>query len=124
MSDNSSDSASKFITEINSSELQPIDPARRFVTKELAQLEVYGRMGKIFCKMANLSQSGAFFEIINSNYIPRTGDLVRITILLRQINKSHFIDAEIVWCKGLGFGLSFLTKDLLLAKLYSRSNPA
>lgn len=96
--------------------------SKRFYTKELAQLEVYGRMGKIFCKMANLSQSGAFFEIINSNYIPRTGDLVRITILLRQLNKTHLLDAEIIWCKGLGFGLSFLTRESLLSKLYNRGN--
>lgn len=96
--------------------------SKRFYTKELAQLEVYGRMGKIFCKMANLSKSGAFFEIINSNYIPRTGDLVRITILLRQLNKTHLLDAEIIWCKGLGFGLSFLTRESLLSKLYNRGN--
>ena len=97
------------------------DPqAKRFLTKELAQIEVYGRMGKVFCKMSNLSQSGAFFEIINSNYMPRSGDLVRVTILLRQINKSHTLDAEIVWCKGLGLGLNFLKKTELLHKLAGR----
>lgn len=98
------------------------EPARskRFITKELAQIEVYGRMGKVFCKMSNLSQSGAFFEIINSNFIPRAGDLVRVTILLRQINKTHIIDAEIVWCKGLGVGLNFLKKNELMQKLAGR----
>ena len=94
--------------------------AKRFFTKELAQIEVYGRMGKVFCKMANLSQSGAFFEIINSNYMPRSGDLVRVTVLLRQINKTHILDAEIVWCKGLGLGLNFLRKDQLMEKLAGR----
>jgi PilZ domain len=93
---------------------------QRFFTQELAQLEVYGRMGKVFCKMANLSQSGAFFEIINSNYMPRSGDLVRITVLLRQINKTHVLDAEIVWCKGLGLGLNFIKKEQLMKKLAGR----
>ncbi len=95
-------------------------PPQRFFTQELAQLEVYGRMGKVFCKMANLSQSGAFFEIINSNYMPRAGDLVRVTVLLRQINKTHVLDAEIVWCKGLGLGLNFIKKDQLMKRLAGR----
>ncbi len=96
------------------------EQAKRFTTKELAQIEVYGRMGKVFCKMSNLSQSGAFFEIINSNYMPRTGDLVRVTVLLRQINKTHVLDAEIIWCKGLGLGLNFLKKNELMGKLAGR----
>ncbi|MBC7742679.1 MAG: PilZ domain-containing protein [Bdellovibrionaceae bacterium] len=94
--------------------------SQRYVTQELAQLEVYGRQGKVFCKMANLSSSGAFFEIINSNYMPRAGDLVRITVLLRQINKTHVLDAEIIWCKGLGLGLNFIKKHELIRKLSGR----
>lgn len=107
----------------NTSDQQQQQPLKRFFTKELAQIEVYGRMGKIFCKMANVSQSGAFFEIINSNYMPRQGDLVRVTILLRQINKTHVIDGEIIWCKGLGIGLTFLKKDILIEKLTTRQIP-
>ena len=104
----------------NESSTSSQPPLKRFLTKELAQIEVYGRMGKIFCKMANISQSGAFFEIINSNYMPRSGDLVRVTILLRQINKTHVIDGEIIWCKGLGIGLTFLKKETLVEKLTAR----
>ncbi len=103
------------------SEQTTIPVPRRFNTKEIAQLEVYGRMGKVTCKMANLSQSGAFLEIINSTYLPKKGDLVRVTILLRQINKTHVVDAEIIWCRGLGLGLNFLKKNNLLEKLSSRS---
>lgn len=99
-------------------------PSTRYTTKEMAQIEVYGRMGKVFCKMANLSQSGAFLEIINSNYMPRKGDLVRITILLRQINKTHVVDAEIVWSRGLGLGISFLKKTDLVERLSGRVSAA
>lgn len=99
---------------------QPATPMKRFTTKELAQLEVYGRMGKVFCRMSNLSKSGAFFEIINSNFNPKVGDLVRITVLLRQINKTHIIDAEVVWSRGLGLGLCFIKKNDLVGKLSSK----
>ncbi len=99
-------------------------PSPRYYTKEMAQVEVYGRMGKIFCKMSNLSQSGAFLEIINSNHMPRSGDLVRITVLLRQINKTHVVDAEIIWSRGLGLGLNFLKKTDLIEKLSGRVNAA
>ncbi len=110
------------MTDTSSTTVRHNDPAKskRFITKELAQIEVYGRMGKVFCKMSNLSQLGAFFEIINSNYMPRSGDLVRVTVLLRQINKTHILDAEIVWCKGLGLGLNFLKKSELMKKLAGR----
>jgi hypothetical protein len=91
--------------------------ARRFTTHEHAQIEVYGRIGKIFCKMGNLSTSGAFFEIISSNYMPRQGDLVRITVNLRSIKKTHILDGEVAWCKGLGLGIQFLNADLFRKKL-------
>jgi len=85
-------------------------PAQRYNTKETAQIEVYGRNGKVFCKLGNLSESGAFLEIVNSNYVPRSGDLIRITVLLRQLNKTHVVDAESVWARGLGLGICFLKR--------------
>lgn len=101
----------------------PASP-KRFLTKENAQLEVYGKMGKVYCRMANLSMTGAFLEIINARSTPRVGELVRITVLLRQVNKTHSLDAEIIWCKGLGLGISFIKKDVLFQKLSSRPTSA
>lgn len=98
--------------------------AKRFLTQELAQIEVFGRIGKIFCKMANLSVSGAFFEVINSNSMPKNGDLVRLTVNLRSIKKIHTIDAQIIWCKGLGIGLQFMTKDQFRKKLSEKTTSA
>ena len=95
--------------------------AKRFLTQELAQIEVFGRIGKIFCKMSNLSVSGACFEVISSNYMPKHGDLVRLTINLRSIKKTHVIEAEVVWCKGLGIGLQFLTATAFKKKLTEKS---
>ncbi|MFZ3228626.1 MAG: PilZ domain-containing protein [Pseudobdellovibrio sp.] len=96
-------------------------PPKRFPTKEPAQIEIYGRFGKIYCKMGNLSKKGAFFEIISSNFMPRQGDLVRITVNLKQLGRSHILDGEVVWCKGLGMGVMFIKQDLLFQKLSSRS---
>jgi PilZ domain len=96
--------------------------AKRFSTKELAQIEVYGRIGKILAKMGNLSTSGAFFEVINSNYMPKNGDLVRMTVNLRSIKRVHTLDAEVVWCKGLGIGLRFLPADKVRDKLTEKTS--
>jgi hypothetical protein len=95
--------------------------AKRFLTQELAQIEVFGRIGKIFCKMSNLSVSGACFEVISSNYMPKHGDLVRLTINLRSIKKTHVIEAEVIWCKGLGIGLQFLGATAFRKKLTEKS---
>ncbi len=100
-------------------------PARRFLTQELAQIEVFGKEGKVLTKMANVSITGAFFEIINSNIMPKTDDLVRIIINLRAVNKTHVIDAQIVWAKGLGLGVQFLNRDEIntkISKLLSKSH--
>jgi PilZ domain len=94
---------------------------KRFITQELAQLEVFGRIGKIFCKMGNLSVTGAFFEVISSNFMPKKGDLVRLTVNLRSIKKVHTIDAEVIWCKGLGIGLQFITAEQFRKKLSDKS---
>ena len=97
---------------------------RRFLTKEHAQLEIYGRIGKIFCRVANLSVTGAFLEIINAKQMPKPGELIRMTILLRQVNKTHTLDAEIIWSKGLGIGIAFIKKEQLFEKLSAKSSTA
>lgn len=87
--------------------------AKRHVTNEPAIVEVYGRTGKIFCRMNNLSTSGAFFEITNSYHTPRQGDVVRVTINLKQLGKTHTLHGQIIWCRGLGLGVAFIkNKDL------------
>jgi PilZ domain len=89
-------------------------PAKRHLTNESAVIEIYGRSGKILCKMNNLSVTGAFFEIVNSQMTPKQGDLVRISINLRKLNKTHNMHGIIVWSKGLGVGISFMkTEDLV-----------
>lgn len=89
-------------------------PAKRHLTNETAFLEIYGRSGKILCKMNNLSTTGAFFEIVNSHITPRKGDVVRITVNLKKLNKSHVLHGQIIWNKGLGIGIAFMkTQDLV-----------
>ena len=91
--------------------------AQRFMTQELASIEVYGKEGKIVARMANVSITGAFFEVISSSFMPKKDDLVRISISLRAVNKTHLIDASVVWSKGLGLGVQFLTRDDLNVKI-------
>ncbi len=73
----------------------------------------------MFCKMNNLSMTGAFFEIVNSQITPRQGDVVRITVSLKKLNKSHVLHGQIIWNKGLGIGIAFIkSQDMvnLIAK--------
>lgn len=95
--------------------------AKRFPTQELVQVEVFGRIGKIFCKMGNLSVTGVFFEIISSNFMPKGGDIARITVNLRSLKRVRTMEAEVIWCKGLGMGLHFLTGDKLREKLTNKT---
>lgn len=92
--------------------------SQRFQTYESAVIEVSGHFEKIVCKMENLSASGAFFKILNSLYIPRTNDLVRITINLRSLKKVHTLYGRVVWSEGLGVGLKFLPNQLITNKVF------
>ncbi len=94
---------------------------KRYPTKENAQIQVYGRSGTVHCRMANLSATGALLEINNVKNMPKQGDIIRITIALRQLNKSHTLDAEIVWCKGSGMGINFIKREQIYEKLAQRT---
>lgn len=85
--------------------------ARRFLTREPARLEIIGKKTILFCRMNNLSATGAFFEILNSNYTPRPGEIVRVVVNLKQVNKTHTINGQIVWAKGLGIGIQFIRQQ-------------
>lgn len=108
--------------EINNSN-EPINEqtlAERYETQELATVQVYGRIGKILSKMKNLSASGGFFEMVQGDALPQKGDIVKITVNLRQLGKTHYLDGEVVWYRGLGIGVHFLKKDQVVTKMLSR----
>lgn len=69
--------------------------------------------------MSNLSSTGAFFEIVNSEYIPQVGDLICVTINLKDIHKTHVLNGEVIWCNGTGMGVSFIKQKDLFLKLAS-----
>lgn len=93
------------------------EASRRHTTQELAHIEIYGQAGRILSKMGNLSRSGALFEVMNANSSFKKGDLARVTVRLKSLNKIHVVDCEIVWSKGPSVGVQFLNKDELQDKL-------
>lgn len=95
--------------------------AERYPTSEIAHIEIYGRMGKAMAKMKNLSVTGAFMELQNSEYIPRKGDLIRATVHLHKLGRSRVVDAEVIWNRGLGFGVCFLKKAELLERMFQKN---
>lgn len=99
-----------------------METAQRFETKEIAHIEVYGRHhGKMVAKLKNISSSGAFFEISQSEYVPRRGDMLCVTVHLNSLKKSHVIHAQVVWGRGLGFGAQFVTTNDLVAKMLQKT---
>lgn len=95
-------------------------PAQRYDTSEITHIEIYGRMGRVVAKMKNLSATGACFQLVNGDYIPKKGDLVKATVHLHSLGKSRTVDAEVMWNSGLGFGACFIKKNQLLEKMFRR----
>lgn len=94
--------------------------AHRFLTKEIAQVEIYGRLCELQVKLKNVSTTGAFIEISRGKLIPQPGDLLRMTIPLNSINKKRILNAEVIWSKGLGLGIRFINQKAVVEKMMSR----
>lgn len=92
-------------------------PSKRYLTQEIVKVEIYGKTTKLTCRMANMSISGAYFELLSGGAGLVSNELVCIYIHLRAINKLHTVNAEVVWSKGIGFGVQFLTKDVFNQKI-------
>lgn len=95
--------------------------AKRYTTKEKAQLEVYGHIGTLVANVRNLSQTGAFLEVSYGDYVPQKGDLLNMTVKLDSLQREHNVAAEVVWSKGLGLGVCFINKDDVLERMMAKS---
>lgn len=93
----------------------------RYMTQERAYLEIFGRMGTLIAEMKNLSLTGAFLEIIQGDYIPQKGDIIRVTVPLESLGRTHSVNAEVVWGKSLGVGICFLNRQETMTKMLTNS---
>ncbi len=95
--------------------------AKRYPTKEVAHLEVYGHIGTLMANVRNLSSSGAFLEVSEGDYVPKKGDLLSMTVRLSTLHREHNVTAEVVWSKGLGLGINFINKGQVLERMMAKS---
>lgn len=96
--------------------------AKRFKTKEKAQLEVYGHVGVLQAALGNISTTGAYLELSQGDYIPRKGDLISMTVPLETLKKSHHIAAEVIWCDGPALGVCFIQRDEILERMMAKAS--
>lgn len=95
--------------------------AQRFRTKEMASVEVYGRNGQMIVNVRNLSSSGACLECQQHDFEVRQGDLIRMTVILKSLNRRHHVNAEVVWRDGNRTGVSFIPSNRVLDRLLEKS---
>lgn len=95
--------------------------AKRFQTKETAHIEVYGHIGTLGAQMRNISQTGAFLEVSDGDYIPQKGDLLNLTVILDSLSKTYNLTAEVIWSEGAGLGVCFINKDQVLERMMAKA---
>lgn len=95
--------------------------AIRYTTKEKASLEIYGRSGNIEADLRNLSATGACLEWSQDDVSLEKGDLVRMTVTLKALNREHNVNAEVVWREGNKTGLTFIRSEEVIEKMMERS---
>ena len=94
--------------------------AQRYETKEKASLEIYGKGGQVIAHVRNLSMTGALIEWTQEDATIEKGDLVRMTVILKTVNRRHNVNAEVVWRDGKKSGLNFIKTDEVLEKMMDR----
>ena len=94
--------------------------AERHPTRELASVQFYGKDGTLVANIRNLSKTGMCIQWTHSNIEVEKGDLVRMTVVLKALNRKHHVTAEVVWKKGRMGGLNFLGQDAVLEKMMSK----
>jgi len=96
--------------------------ATRYMTKEKASLEIYGRGGIFIADIKNLSTTGACIEWTDSQLSLQEGDLLRMTVLLKALNRKHNLNAEVIWRKGRKSGITFLKSEKIFEKIVERDS--
>lgn len=95
--------------------------APRYPTNEKAAVEIYGKTGTSLARLKNISRSGACIEWMQPDFAVQPGDLVRMTVKLNALNKSHNLSAEVVWKDGNTSGITFLTSDQVFERIIERT---
>lgn len=95
--------------------------ATRYSTKEKAAIEIYGRRNATVADVRNLSVSGACLEWDESEFRLSKGDLIRMTVVLKAVNRKHNISAEVIWVAGRKMGVNFIAQDQVLEKLTEKN---
>jgi hypothetical protein len=93
--------------------------ALRYTTKEKASIEIYGRSGNFIADLRNLSVTGACIEWAHDVTIEK-GDLLRMTVVLKALNRRHNLNAEVVWKEGNKTGINFIKTEEVLEKMMEK----
>lgn len=94
--------------------------APRFPTRETAGVEIYGRNGRFTARLRNLSASGARLEIIRGETTPQTGDILKVTVQLKELGKTHKVDGEVIWLGQGAIGIQFINKEDVAVRILSK----
>ena len=94
--------------------------ATRYTTREKASIEIYGRGGNFIVNLANLSVTGACLEWTQEDVNLAEGDLIRMTVVLKALNRRHNLNAEVVWREGKKTGINFIKSEDVLEKIMER----
>lgn len=100
---------------------------KRFSTNQITELEALSSGDNVLSSMYNLSKGGAYCEFESSHDIG-VGDVVRVKVSLTDANRTHVVNARVVWTtqRGrfsgrFGCGLKFVNAQDTYKALLSRA---
>ncbi|MCB0407796.1 MAG: PilZ domain-containing protein [Bdellovibrionales bacterium] len=99
---------------------------KRFKTNQPLSIESYSTGEQMESSMFNLSVGGAYFEA-EKKPSASIGDLVKLQVNLNDVDKSHMMNARIVWTTrkgaysgGYGVGVKFVRNEEIYKQLLEK----
>ena len=96
--------------------------AQRYFTREKASVEIYGRSGNSIAFVRDVSVTGACLEWAQDQIELKEGDLDRLTIILKAVNRKHNLNGEVIWKQGKRSGINFIKSEEVLERLVDRES--
>ncbi len=101
--------------------LQDYEPGQtqihpRYATHQVVELKSPNSATPMKAVMKNLSITGAYLESNDRSFEIKTGDMLKIEVLLGDSKKEYSFDVKVVWLKAMeddtrSFGVTFVESD-------------
>lgn len=94
---------------------------KRFRTYAKVRCQKYGSGSGALMILNDISKAGARLHLVSAAAEFLRGDILRLVVELDSVNRNRVVNAEVMWSKNGALGVFFLSPEMVVSKLLSKS---